>query len=85
MNTLLLIVIAFSSLISQWVAWKIRLPAILLLLLSGILLGPVSHIIDADQLFGDLLFPVISLSVAIILFEGALTLRLSEINGLGGL
>lgn len=84
MNTLLLIIIAFSSLISQWIAWKIRLPAILFLLLSGILLGPVGHIINPDKLFGELLFPVISLSVAIILFEGALTLRLSEIDGLGG-
>ena len=32
---------------------------------------------------GDLLFPLVSLSVAIILFEGALTLHLTELKGIG--
>ncbi|MEH5143185.1 sodium:proton antiporter [Enterobacter cloacae] len=83
MDVLLLIIIVFSSLLSQWVAWKLRLPAILFLLISGILLGPVSGLIIPDALFGNLLFPFVSLAVAIILFEGALTLRFEEIRGLG--
>lgn len=81
---LLLVIIAFSSLMAQWIAWLLRLPAILPLLVFGIVLGPVTHILVPDALFGDLLFPLVSLSVAIILFEGALTLRFDEIRGLGG-
>ncbi|WBF45841.1 cation:proton antiporter [Serratia rubidaea] len=81
---LMLVVIGLSSLLAQWLAWLLRLPAILPLLLFGIVLGPVVHLVQPDGLFGDLLFPLVSLSVAIILFEGALTLRVEEIRGLGG-
>lgn len=81
---LLLVIIGLSSLAAQWLAWLLRLPAILPLLIFGVLLGPATHILQPDLLFGNLLFPLVSLSVAIILFEGALTLRFSEIRGLGG-
>lgn len=64
----------------QWIAWRLRLPAILPLLLCGILLGPVLGFLRPDEFLGDLLFPVISLGVAIILFEGSLTLRISDIR-----
>ncbi|MFT4269921.1 MAG: sodium:proton antiporter [Pantoea sp.] len=80
---LLLVIIGFTSLVAQWIAWLIRLPAILTLLLCGILLGPVTQILKPDALFGNLLFPLVSLAVAIILFEGALTLRFSDVKGLG--
>jgi len=74
--------IGVLALACQWFAWWVKLPAILFLLLSGILVGPVYGWIDPDALFGDLLFPIVSLSVAVILFEGSLTLRFSEIKGL---
>ena len=74
--------IGVVALLCQWLAWWVKLPAILFLLLSGILLGPALNIVDPDALLGDLLFPFVSLSVALILFEGALTLRLEEIRGL---
>ncbi len=66
----------------QWFAWWVKLPAILFLLLAGILTGPVLGLLHPDALFGDLLFPFVSLSVAVILFEGSLTLKFSEIAGL---
>tara|TARA_B100000700_G_scaffold37772_1_gene37421 strand:+ start:1647 stop:3353 length:1707 start_codon:yes stop_codon:yes gene_type:complete len=55
------------------------------LLIVGILVGPVWGILDADALFGNLLFPVVSLSVAIILFEGSLTLKFRDIAGHGNM
>lgn len=67
----------------QWLAWWTKFPAILYLLLVGILAGPVTGMLDPDRLFGELLFPIVSLSVGVILFEGALTLRLEEIRGHG--
>ena len=71
--------------VCQWLAWRMRLPAILPLLLAGIVLGPVSGLFDPDQFLGELLFPVISLGVAIILFEGSLTLRFSDIRNVKGI
>lgn len=66
----------------QWVAWRVKLPAILFLLLCGILAGPVLGFLRPDALFGDLLFPFISLAVAVILFEGSLTLKFQDLAGL---
>jgi NhaP-type Na+/H+ or K+/H+ antiporter len=70
--------------LAQWVAWLIRMPSILLLLLVGFLVGPVTGYLDPDHIFGDLLLPVVSLSVALILFEGGLSLRFAELRGSGG-
>jgi len=66
---------------AQWLAWGLGLPAILPLLAVGIIAGPVTGWLNPDLLFGDLLFPMVSLGVAVILFEGALTLRFTEIRG----
>ena len=64
----------------QWLAWRMKLPAILLLLIAGLLIGPVAGVFNPNILFGDLLFPLISLAVAVILFEGSLTLNFAEIK-----
>ncbi|CAM4038433.1 cation:proton antiporter [Pseudoalteromonas byunsanensis] len=75
--------IAIFSVLAQWLAWVLKVPAILFLLLIGLLLGPLTGQLSPDDLLGDLLFPVVSLSVAIILFEGALTLHFRELKGIG--
>ena len=67
----------------QWLAWKFKLPSILFLLTAGILVGPVFGILDPDAFLGDLLFPIVSIFVAIILFEGGLTLKFKDIQGHG--
>ncbi|HET8765125.1 MAG TPA: sodium:proton antiporter, partial [Rhodanobacter sp.] len=67
----------------QWLAWRVKLPAIVFLLLAGLLLGPVTGVLDPDRLLGTLLFPLVSLAVALILFEGSLTLRFAELRGIG--
>lgn len=76
-----LVAIVVLGVFAQWIAWRLRLPSILLLLSIGILAGPVFGILDPDQLLGDLLLPVVSLSVAIILYEGGLSLRFRELRG----
>ncbi len=67
------------SILSQWAAWRLRLPSILLLLTSGVAVGPIFGFVHPDQLFGDLLVPIVSLSVAVILYEGGMTLRFREL------
>ncbi len=78
----LLLIFAIGAL-AQWVGWRLRIPAILLLLAAGFLAGPVTGVIKPDGVFGDLLFPIISGAVAIILFEGGLSLRFHELKGAG--
>ncbi|MGD2139765.1 MAG: sodium:proton antiporter [Burkholderiales bacterium] len=70
------------AILCQWLGWRLKLPAIVFLLIAGLLAGPFTGWLRPDELFGDLLFPIISLLVAVILFEGSLTLRLSEIRGI---
>lgn len=65
---------------AQWVAWALGLPSILLLLLAGFAVGPVLGVIQPDAIFGEMLLPFVSIAVAMILFEGGLTLRFSEIR-----
>lgn len=87
----LVIVIALGG-GAQWLAWRIRLPSILLLLLFGFLAGPVARhwlpgsilTLDPNALFGEkLLLALVSLSVAFILFEGGLTLNFRELRATG--
>ena len=70
---------------AQWLSWRLKLPSILFLLLLGILAGPVSGILDPDAMFGPILFPMVSLGVALVLFEGGMTLRFRDLSGHGKL
>ncbi|PYE83989.1 cation:proton antiporter [Pseudoroseicyclus aestuarii] len=65
---------------SQWVAWRLRMPAIVLMLVAGLAVGPFSGLFSPSESFGDLLSPLISLAVAVILFEGGLSLNLSSLR-----
>ncbi len=80
---LALVSIIVLGIASQWLAWKFRISSIILFIFFGILAGPVLKIIQPDQLFGDLLLPLVSLSVALILFEGGLGLKLKELRIIG--
>ena len=90
--------IIILGILAQWVAWKLKIPAILPLILIGLLVGPLSTLMSSDGnqwllpiwngeygLFpGDNLFYFVSLAVGIILFEGGLTLKRNEISKVGG-
>jgi len=73
--------VVFCGVASQWIAARLRIPSIVVLLTVGVLVGPVSGLIEPDDLFGDLLFPLVSLGVAILLFEGGLNLRVDRLAG----
>ncbi len=81
------------SVLAQWLAWRIKVPAILPLIIIGLALGPAStfftaygdKLLDGDEIFsGDLLFAFVSISVGVILFEGGLTLKIKEIRHQAG-
>lgn len=78
---------------AQWLAWRLQVPSILLLLGFGVCLGVwispdavISQLTatDDDSLTPKLLFPIVSLSVAVILFEGGLTLRWNSLGSAAG-
>lgn len=75
-----LAVVAAGGILAQWVAWRTRLPAIVLLLVGGFVLGPLTGWLDPATDFGAAYRPVVSIAVAIILFEGGLTLNVAEIR-----
>lgn len=90
--------IIILGIFSQWIAWRIKVPAILPLILTGLLVGPLSTLwrdggkwlnpiyneATGNGLFpGQTLFYFVSLSIGIILFEGGLTLKRSEVRGVG--
>ncbi|WP_405330664.1 sodium:proton antiporter [Leeuwenhoekiella sp. LLG6367-2.1] len=89
--------IIILGILAQWVAWKFKIPAILPLILIGLFVGPISTLLSYDGskwiepiwngengIFpGERLFNFVSLAIGIILFEGGLTLRFSEIKNVG--
>lgn len=89
--------IVILGIVAQWVAWRMKLPAILPLILIGLLVGPLSTLYTEDGskliepvyngekgLFpGELLYHFVSLAISIVLFEGGLTLKRSEIRNVG--
>ncbi|MFG0291145.1 MAG: cation:proton antiporter [Rhodopirellula sp. JB044] len=76
---------------AQWLAWRTGFPSILVLLVFGVLLGwfvqPdafLADLTDGDQTAGpNLLFPLVALSVGVIMFEGGLTLKFAELKESG--
>ncbi|WP_340588129.1 sodium:proton antiporter [Erythrobacter alti] len=73
---------------AQWLAWRTGWPAIVLMLAAGFLAGPVLgyfgyRILDPEAAFGDLLGPMVGIGVALILFEGGLSLDFRELRKYG--
>ena len=73
-------VVLVLGIAAQWLAWRLRLPSILLLLAAGYMVGALGNF-QPDELIGtELMFPLVSLAVSVILLEGGLTLRFRELK-----
>ena len=68
---------------AQWLAWRLRIPAIILLIMGGLIVGPWLGWVKPTEDLGHLLQPIIGLAVALILFEGGLNLRWHEYKETG--
>ena len=80
---------------AQWLAWRLKVPSILLLLLFGFVAGPVAkwatvslfgfdqpYFLDVESVMPPtVLLALVSLAVGLILFEGGLSLTFHEIKG----
>lgn len=78
-----LAIIVGVGMAAQWLSWRSQIPSIILLLVAGLVLGPVTGVVDPDAFLGGTLFPIVSISVALILFEGGLDLPPRELKATG--
>lgn len=76
-----LMLVVLIGILSQWVAWRFRMPAIVVMSVAGLLVGPIFGLINPQESMGDLFSPIITFAVALILFEGSLNLDFREIRG----
>lgn len=72
-------IIVFGVL-AQLLARRIGIPAILFLLIAGVVAGPVLGIVDTDDIFGDALFPIVNLGVGLLLFQGGMELDFRRVT-----
>ena len=82
---LMLMIVVFLALgiFSQWLANKIKWPSIVVMAIVGLLVGPVLGIANPKEAMGsDVFSPIVSLAVAIILFEGSSNLDFRELRGI---
>lgn len=77
------ILVIFLGIAAQWFAWRFKLPSIVLLSVSGLMVGPVFGWVHPTQDFGGFMVVLIKLAVAIILFEGGLNLHFHELKQAG--
>ncbi|MDI6653773.1 sodium:proton antiporter [Gluconobacter japonicus] len=72
-----------AGMLAQWVAWRFRLPAIVLLFTIGLLFGPGLGILHPSETMGWVFRPLVSLLVAIVVFEGGMALDIRQLREAG--
>jgi NhaP-type Na+/H+ or K+/H+ antiporter len=82
-QSLVIAMVGMLGIGAQWLAWRTGWPAIVLMLAAGFLAGPILGLFDPEHAFGDLLDPMIAIGVALILFEGGLSLDFRELRHAG--
>ena len=75
-----IVAILALGIFSQWLAWKIQWPSIFIMSIAGLLIGPIFGWVNPQVALDELYSPLISLAVAIILFEGSSNLDFREIK-----
>ncbi len=64
----------------QWIAKMLKIPGIILLLPAGILVGPVLGLVNPNEIFGNSLFPLVTIGVGILLLKGGFELNVRKLQ-----
>jgi len=89
--------IIILGILAQWIAWRLKIPAILPLIIIGLIVGPLATLWGVEELKlinptwdghhglfpGEHLIHFVELAIGIILFEGGMTLKKDEFKGVG--
>src|SRR5699024_1665919 len=75
-----IVVILVLGIFSQWLAWRIQWPSIVIMSIAGLLIGPVFGWVNPESALGDLYSTIIFLAVVRVLCEGRSTLDVREIS-----
>ncbi len=75
--------VGLGGLAAQWVAWRFKLPAIVLLFAVGLAVGPGLGLLHPTASLGRFMQPAVGLAVAIVVFEGGLGLDFRELRAAG--
>lgn len=73
-------IVIVAGVAAQWIGWRLRIPAIVVLLAVGLTAGPGLRLIDPGVELDTLLRPLVGAAVAIIVFEGGLALNFRELG-----
>jgi NhaP-type Na+/H+ or K+/H+ antiporter len=73
--------IVVAGVLGQVVGRSTRVPSIIVLLLLGLFVGPVTGWLDPDAVLGSRLYPLVSMAVGLLLFEESLKLDLVRLRG----
>ncbi|HEX5132387.1 MAG TPA: cation:proton antiporter [Candidatus Krumholzibacteria bacterium] len=68
------------GMVAQSIAYHLRLPGIVILLLGGVALGPDGLDIIRPSLLGDGLYIIIGFAIAVILFEGGMNIEWARLR-----
>lgn len=83
-DVLFWVVLTFGAgMLAQWVAWRLRLPAIVLLFAMGLLFGPVLGWLHPSEVLGHAFRPLVNMLVALIVFEGGMVLDIRQLREAG--
>ena len=74
----LILVLAVGS---QVVASRLRIPALIILLPAGFTVGALTTDVNPDRLLGAAFQPLVSLAVAVILYDSGLALEWGKVQG----
>lgn len=77
-----IVIVIALGMFSQWLAWRIQWPSIVIMTIAGLLIGPLLGLVNPKEGLGGLYSPIISLAVALILFEGSTSLDIRELKGI---
>ena len=74
----LILVLAVGS---QVLASRLRIPALIILLPAGFTVGALTTDVNPERLLGAAFSPLVSLAVAVILYDSGLALKLGTVHG----
>jgi len=80
---LALAAVVITAVAAEWLAASLHLPAAWIAVLGGLILGPVTGLLDPAAMLGNVWLPLVALFLAVLLFHDLLRTRIIPVGNLG--